>query len=310
MSGRVVAICTSETKGVRKTPVDKAELIAAQGISGDAHAGPWHRQVSLLALESIKKMQDKGLDVGPGDFAENITTRGIDLPALPIGTRLTIGETVLSVTQIGKECHTRCAIYHQAGDCVMPREGIFVEVLRGGTVGTDDPIEVWSPFTAKVITMSDRCSRGEAVDESGPALAAELALLGADVEVTVLPDDEERLAELLRAIRQSHSADLILTTGGTGLSPRDVTPEATRRVIDRPVPGISEAIRTESLKITPRAMLSRGVSGIAGRTLIVNLPGSKKGALESFAILKQILPHALETLRGETTDCGREESRR
>jgi molybdenum cofactor synthesis domain-containing protein len=303
--GKVVAICTSETKGVRKTPVERVELVVGRGLSGDAHAGPWHRQVSLLALESIDKMRQKGLQVGPGDFAENLTTRGINLPSLPIGTVLTIGQAVLSITQIGKECHTRCAIYHQAGDCVMPREGIFAEVLRGGHIETGQSIEVWSPFRARVITMSDRCYRGETKDESGPALAAELSLLGAEVQVSVLPDEAEELEGLLQELTWSGETDLVLTTGGTGLSPRDVTPEATLRVIERATPGISEAIRAESMRITPHAMLSRGVSGIAGRTLIVNLPGSQKGALESFAILRQVLPHALETLRGQTTDCGR-----
>ncbi len=142
MPGKVVAVCISAQKGERKKPVDEVLIRENHGIVGDAHAGDWHRQISLLALESIKKMQDKGLDVTTGDFAENITTEGIDLPSLPIGTRLVIGETLNEVTQIGKECHTRCAIYQQAGDCVMPREGIFVKVLRGGTVRTNDSIEI------------------------------------------------------------------------------------------------------------------------------------------------------------------------
>jgi MOSC domain-containing protein YiiM len=114
------------------------------GIEGDAHASSeWHRQVSLLARESIKKMQDKGLDVKAGDFAENITTEGIDLVSLPIGTRLQIGQDIIGeVSQIGKECHTRCAIYYQAGDCVMPKEGIFIKVIKGGTVRNGDKVTV------------------------------------------------------------------------------------------------------------------------------------------------------------------------
>ena len=141
--GRIIAVCTSERKGVRKKNVGSAQLKPNHGIVGDAHAGDWHRQVSLLAMESIKKMQDKGLDVGPGDFAENLTTEGIDLLSLPVGTRLKIGpEAIGEVTQIGKECHSRCAIYYQAGDCVMPREGIFVAIQKGGPVAVGDPIEV------------------------------------------------------------------------------------------------------------------------------------------------------------------------
>lgn len=130
----VVAVCISTNKGERKTPVPQVELRVNHGIVGDAHAADWHRQVSLLAQESIEKMRALGLDVDNGDFAENITTRGIDLPRLPVGSRLQIGPALLEVTQIGKECHTRCAIYHQAGDCVMPKEGIFAKVLNGGTI--------------------------------------------------------------------------------------------------------------------------------------------------------------------------------
>jgi MOSC domain-containing protein YiiM len=142
MSAKVVAVCISEQKGERKKPVLEVAVQENFGIVGDAHAGDWHRQISLLAMESIKKMQAKGLDVTTGDFAENLTTEGIDLPSLPLGTKLAIGDTLTEVTQIGKECHTRCAIYHQAGDCVMPREGIFVKVLRGGCIRTGDAITI------------------------------------------------------------------------------------------------------------------------------------------------------------------------
>ena len=141
MTGKVIAVCISTNKGERKTPVAAVELREEHGIVGDAHAGPWHRQVSLLARESIDKMRVLGLDVTTGDFAENLTTEGVDLLTLPIGTRLSVGETVLEVTQIGKECHTRCAIYHQAGDCVMPKEGIFARVLRGGIVRPGDEVK-------------------------------------------------------------------------------------------------------------------------------------------------------------------------
>ncbi|KAF0217262.1 MAG: hypothetical protein FD174_3370 [Geobacteraceae bacterium] len=140
--GTVVAVCMSLNKGERKTPVEQVQLQENHGIVGDAHAGDWHRQVSLLAIESIEKMRALGLDVTTGDFAENITTQGIDLPSLPLGTRLAVGETLLEVTQIGKECHTRCAIYHQAGDCVMPKEGIFARVVHGGMVRPGDNIEL------------------------------------------------------------------------------------------------------------------------------------------------------------------------
>ena len=145
MQGKIVAVCVSERKGERKTPVAAVELQVEHGIVCDAHAGPWHRQVSMLARESIEKMRALGLDVTTGDFAENLTTEGLDLPALPLGTHLTVGEAELEVTQIGKECHSRCAIYHQAGDCVMPREGIFARVLSGGTVRPGDAVAVAGP---------------------------------------------------------------------------------------------------------------------------------------------------------------------
>ncbi|MDB4470937.1 MOSC domain-containing protein [Deltaproteobacteria bacterium] len=142
MSAQLVAVCISKNKGERKTPVEQIELRENHGIVGDAHAGEWHRQVSLLAKESIDKMRAMGLDVDNGDFAENLTTVGIDLPNLPLGTQLQIGDCLLEVTQIGKECHTRCAIYHQAGDCVMPKEGIFTKVLRGGPLCPGDEIQL------------------------------------------------------------------------------------------------------------------------------------------------------------------------
>ncbi len=141
--GKVLAVNISDDKGTKKTNVQKCALLKDFGLKGDAHAGPWHRQVSLLANESIEKMKAMGLKVGYGDFAENITTEGIDLVHLPIGTTIQIGNSViLRVTQIGKECHTRCAIYYQAGDCVMPKEGIFAEVISEGEVKVGDEIVI------------------------------------------------------------------------------------------------------------------------------------------------------------------------
>jgi MOSC domain-containing protein YiiM len=141
--GRVLAVCISERKGERKKAIDSGLLIENFGLQGDAHAGDWHRQISLLGDESVDKMRAAGLDVGAGDFAENLTIVGINLPALPIGTRLRVGSVaLLEVTQIGKECHQHCAIYQQVGDCVMPREGIFARVLRGGPVSKDDAVIV------------------------------------------------------------------------------------------------------------------------------------------------------------------------
>jgi MOSC domain-containing protein YiiM len=142
-SGKVVSVNISETTGVSKSDVGCCLLIEGRGLSGDAHAGDWHRQVSLLAVESVDKMRGRGLDVGPGDFGENLTTQGTELVSLPVGTRMRVGEEVLlEVSQIGKECTEPCAIYYQAGDCVMPREGIFAVVVEGGRVSVGDDIVV------------------------------------------------------------------------------------------------------------------------------------------------------------------------
>ena len=141
----VISVNLSPRKTMRKTPGECATLVLDRGFEGDAHMGDWHRQVSLLAIESIDKMTAKGLDVGPGDFAENITTRGIDLLALPVGSVIRIGaDTVLEISQIGKVCHTKCAIYYQAGDCVMPREGLFAVVRQAGDVAVGDEVAIVS----------------------------------------------------------------------------------------------------------------------------------------------------------------------
>ncbi len=139
----IVAIAVSKKKGTRKQTVPEAELIVEHGLKGDAHAGTWHRQVSFLSYENIAAAREKGLDVGFGDFAENIATTGVDWKALPVGTQLRLGETArVEITQIGKECHNKCAIYYQAGDCIMPREGVFGRVLAGGLIRVGDSIQI------------------------------------------------------------------------------------------------------------------------------------------------------------------------
>jgi len=302
----IVAVCTSAKKGERKKNVGESRLIKNQGLEGDAHAGFAHRQVSLLAEESIAKMTTKGLDVGPGDFAENLTTTGIDLVSLPIGTRLHAGsETVLRVTQIGKECHDRCAIYYQAGDCVMPREGIFTEVLLGGKIKVGDKLETKHSYRFGVITASDKGACGEREDLSGPAASEILLPWGDVIDQVIVPDDRTALANMMRDM-VGKGVDAIFTTGGTGMSPRDVTPEATLDVVDRLVPGIAEAIRRETAAATAKAMLSRGIAGISGSTLIINLPGSPKAVAECLAVITPVLDHALETVTGRGGECARQ----
>ena len=301
----IIAVCTSKNKNERKINIGESYLVKNKGLEGDAHAGFDHRQVSLLAEESIEKMIAQGLEVGPGDFAENLTTRGLDLVNLPPGTRLAAGpEAVLRVTQVGKECHDRCAIYHQAGDCVMPREGIFAEVLVPGKIKVGDQFTKKETYRFGIITASDKGSSGEREDKSGPAVAEMLKPFGEVISTKVVPDNRDDLAEAMKQMA-AQNIDCIFTTGGTGLSPRDVTPEATFDVIDRPVPGIPEAIRRETAKATKKAMLSRGTAGIAGSTLIINLPGSPKAVRESLEVITPVLEHALETLTGKGGECSR-----
>ncbi|MCG0274952.1 MAG: molybdopterin-binding protein [Thermosediminibacteraceae bacterium] len=303
--GKVVAVCISAKKGEKKKSVGKARLIENFGFEGDAHAGAWHRQVSLLAVESIEKMKEKGLSVGPGDFAENITTEGIDLACLPVGTRLKISDVLLEVTQIGKECHSRCAIFRQAGDCIMPREGIFARVLRGGVVSEGDEIKVMPLIRVGILTASDRGARGEREDKSGKVIEEMIETINGRVEeYAVVPDDLEAIKSSLIAMCEK-GLDLVLTTGGTGLSPRDNTPEATLAVVEKVVPGIAEAMRYKSLEKTPHAMLSRGLAGIRGKTLIINLPGSPKAVRENLEVVLPAIPHAVELLNGGVRDCGK-----
>lgn len=301
----ITAVCISAKKGQRKHNCGEGLLVANEGLEGDAHAGFAHRQVSLLAEESIAKMIKKGLDVGPGDFAENLTTRGIDLVSLPLGVRLQAGtKAVLRVTQIGKECHNRCAIYDQAGDCVMPREGIFTEVLLGGKIQTGDCLEIKISYRFGVITASDKGSCGEREDLSGPAVEKLLLPWGDVKNKMIVPDERSALAEAMRSMAAG-DVDAIFTTGGTGLGPRDVTPEATLDVVDRLVPGIAEAMRRETAAITAKSMLSRAVAGTSGSTLIINLPGSPRAVAECLAVLAPVLDHALETVSGRGGECAR-----
>ena len=140
--GTIRAVCTSSVKGIQKCGQERVELRPDWGIGDDAHAGKWHRQVSLLAYEKVANFKARGAEVDNGSFGENLVVEGIDLRSLPIGTRLRSGDVELELTQIGKECHARCAIYHQMGDCIMPREGVFCRVISGGTLAPGDPLDV------------------------------------------------------------------------------------------------------------------------------------------------------------------------
>ena len=143
--GKVMAVCTSKIKGIQKQNVGTIKLLEDWGIEGDAHAGKWHRQVSLLSFDKIEEFRARGAEVGDGAFGENLVVAGIDFRSLPLGTRFICGEVILELTQIGKECHSGCAIFKQMGDCIMPREGVFAKVLHGGTISVDDELTVLPP---------------------------------------------------------------------------------------------------------------------------------------------------------------------
>lgn len=302
--GKLIAICRSDHKGTQKYQIDEAVLKEDWGIEGDAHAGKWHRQVSLLGLEKIEEFRKKGADVAFGAFGENLVTEGLDLRTIPVGTKIRVGDTLLELTQIGKECHDHCAIYNAVGDCIMPREGVFTKVLKGGVIHPGDEIELLPldpdrPFTAAVITLSDRCYKGEREDKSGPAIVEVLKEKGYDiVETILLPDGRPMLQANLIRLADQRQVNVIFTTGGTGFSERDVTPEATIAVCERMAPGIAEAMRAESAKITPHAMLSRQTAGIRKKTLIINMPGSPKACREDLEIILPALQHGLGILRG------------
>lgn len=303
----VLAVCISEKKGTEKKEVEKIVLKEDWGIEGDAHAGKWHRQVSLLAFEKIDAFRKKGAEVDFGAFGENIIVGGVDLRSLPVGTVLEIGEAKLKVTQIGKECHSHCNIYKKMGDCIMPREGIFAEVLKGGVVQKGESIKVIEkeegPYRVGIITVSDRASKGEYEDKSGPVIKELVEAAGMEVvDYIIVPDEKGQITKKLLYFSDQRQVDLVFTTGGTGFSKRDVTPEATKQVVEREVPGIGEALRAYSLTITPKAMLSRQTAGIRGNTLIINLPGSPKACKENIEYIMTPLKHGLGILSGRETN--------
>lgn len=309
--GKIEAICKSTVRGVQKRPVAEGTFVVNWGLEGDAHGGHWHRQVSLLSRERIEAFRQTGADVAYGDFGENLVVSGFDFAALPVGTLLRCGTVLFEMTQIGKECHSHCAIYQAVGDCIMPREGVFARVLKGGIIHPGDEMERIErqekrPYQAAVITLSDKGSQGLRSDESGPVITKRLEEQGYEVvETLLLPDGEPQLRKELCRLADQRQLDLIITTGGTGFGPRDMTPEVTLAVATRQAPGIGEAIRAASMAITKRAMLSREASVIRGKTLIINLPGSPKACSECMDVFMDTIPHGLDLLRGQAGECAR-----
>ena len=296
--GIVKAICISEKKGTQKHRVEEAVFVEDWGIEKDAHAEKWHRQVSLLSYDKIEDFKKRGAKITDGAFGENLVVEGFDFRNLPVGTVFQCNDVILEMTQIGKQCHSHCEIYKIMGECIMPKEGIFAKVIQGGTIRTGDELTIIGErnrFRTAVLTLSDKGAVGEREDKSGPLIRE---IIEQDnylvIDQRILPDEQKTIEETLIHLCDRLKVDLILTTGGTGFSLRDRTPEATLAVSDRLAPGISEAIRAYSMQITNRAMLSRGVSVLRGQTLIINLPGSPKAVKESLDCILPYIGHGLE----------------
>ena len=307
-TGVVVSVNISTRTGTCKEPVPQI-CINETGIEGDAHAGTWHRQVSLLASEQIDHFGKRlGRTFAPGEFAENITTRGIVVSSATVADRFTIGEAELEVTQIGKKCHgDGCAIYQQVGQCVMPREGIFCRVIRGAAVAPGDTIILRRrTLTCRVITLSDRAYTGIYADRSGPRVLEFLKDFCGEAHwqpvltSEILPDDPDRLRKALLAAR-GDGLDLVITTGGTGIGPRDCTPDVVTELAEKHIPGIMDHIRLTCGTRNPNALLSRSVAAVLGSTLVWALPGSVRAVEEYLPELLKTLEHAVFTLRGLDT---------
>lgn len=299
----VVSVNISEKKGTIKVPVPEIELNEL-GVASDAHAGYWHRQVSLLADESVQRFTHAaGRKINYGEFAENITTKGLELVNTHPLDRLTIGDVELEITQIGKECHgTSCAIFKEVGNCVMPKEGIFARVLKNGTVKAGDKV-TYTPRIYKVliITLSDRASRGEYSDRSGPKIEQllsgffENSKWGYSIDRKLIPDDKVALKALLEEAKQAQT-DIVITTGGTGIGPRDITPDVVKSLLDKEIPGIMEMIRFKYGSLKPNALLSRAVAGVMNQTLVYTLPGSVKAVEEYMTEITPTLKHSIYML--------------
>lgn len=304
----VVSVNISEKKGTIKVPVSHIDLFE-KGVMGDAHSGNWHRMVSLLGTESFRKFEkDAGRTVQYGEFAENITTEGLVLYETAPFDTLIIGDIELEITQIGKKCHgSGCAIFNEVGNCVMPKEGIFARVKRGGRVRAGDFIQYFPKvFKVMVITLSDRASRGEYEDLSGPEIMKFLQAFFIEnrwkvsFDMQLIPDDKEMLETLLHKAKEEEY-DMVFSTGGTGIGPRDFTPEVAKKWIEKEIPGIMEAIRLKYGTEKPNALLSRGVAGLMGNSLLYVLPGSVKAVREYMLEINKTLRHLLFMQKGIDT---------
>ena len=308
MELRIVSVNTSEKKGTVKKPVTSIS-ISNHGVEGDAHAGNWHRQISLLGRESVSRFaQEAQRDIAFGEFAENLTTEGVELVnTLPLDIFEGNGIT-LEVTQIGKKCHgTACAIFAEVGNCVMPKEGIFARVIQGGELKPGDTLVYKQRiFRFSIITLSDRASRGEYADRSGPRIAELVSEHFAAtkrkimIENKLISDNAIELRQLLES-EIAAGIDVVITTGGTGIGMRDITVDTVKPMLEMEIPGIMEHIRMRYGAGNSLALLSRSVAGITGNTLIYTLPGSVKAINEYVPEILKTLEHLIYMRHGLDT---------
>ncbi len=301
----VKSVNVSEKKGTIKKPV-KSIVLSNIGVEGDAHSGLWHRQVSMLATESIIRFEKvMGRKILPGEFAENITSEGIEIKdTLPLDKF--IGSNIeLEVTQIGKKCHgSNCAIFNETGNCVMPKEGIFLKVLKNGNLKSGDSLKyIQKVFRFYVITLSDRASKGEYEDLSGPRICELLQSHFTEkkrkISITnnIIPDDAELLKQhVKKAVNENY--DGIITTGGTGIGSRDITVETVQPMLQKEIPGIMEQIRMKYGSEKPNALLSRGVAGTIGNSIVYTLPGSVKAVNEYLTEILKTFEHLIYMMHG------------
>ena len=299
----VLSVNVSEKKGTIKKPVHSID-VGKSGIVNDAHAGDWNRQVSLLGRESINRFsKEAGRTISNGEFAENITTKGLLLSNARPLDKFISGKLILEVTQIGKECHgNSCAIFREVGNCVMPVEGIFCRVIQPGNLKPGDKL-VYIPkiYQIRIITISDRASSGIYEDRSGP-LADRLITgffkdqqLQLEVIKKIVPDDPSRIQEMLIDACKKN-VDIIVTTGGTGVGPKDFTPEVIGKFIDKEIPGIMDYVRLKYGAEKPKALLSRSIAGVKDNTLIYALPGSIHAVREYLEEITKTLLHTIYML--------------
>lgn len=302
MKIKVESVNISEEKGTIKHPAKKV-IITSTGIENDAHSGDWHRQISMLSSESITKFENQaGRKINFGEFAENLTVSGINLVDTAPLDRFEINDVILEVTQIGKKCHgDSCAIYREVGNCVMPKEGIFCRVLHGGVIHPEDT-GVYKPkvFKVYVITLSDRASHGIYEDLSGPKISEITEKFFTskkrqyDIENTLIPDEAQLLEQLVAQAINKY--DIIITTGGTGIGPKDFTPDIVKPLLEKEIPGIMDMIRLKYGQQKYNALVSRSIAGVVGKTLVFTLPGSVKAVEEYMNEITNMLEHLIYML--------------